>query len=180
MNKLQLKSGRIINIRTPPLTQDVMMSIVKMEVEAALENPQTFSMLTDEEIEELHDLIIETNTQFWKTRGIKLFKDEALTMPAETVDFGNIWLFEAKTWKGWLWNNTEAYLRDIQVDFTLKGHRDQKACVTVEAPRTLKSLEKAPITFTWHPKTFDNLDAELSIHSLKVKSIEVYGPETAR
>lgn len=93
---------------------------------------------------------------------MKLFKDEALTEPLETVDLGETWFLEAKTRKAWLFNDTKAFLTDIRVDV------GKEASVKVEAPRTLKSGDKAPITFTWNPEGFEDLNLTITVHAFEV------------
>ena len=93
---------------------------------------------------------------------MRLYKDENLSASLEAADFGEAWLLEAKTLKVWLHNDTKAFLRDIQVDV---GDG-----VKVEAPRSLNSMEKAPITFTWQPAVLKGLKLAVTVHA-----VEVYG-----
>jgi hypothetical protein len=94
---------------------------------------------------------------------VRLFKDEACAEPLEAADFGETWLLEAKTLKIWLLNDTKAFLRDISVE----AGED----VEVEAPASLKSMGKAPVTFTWKPNGLKGLKGAVTIHA-----VEVYGP----
>jgi hypothetical protein len=93
---------------------------------------------------------------------MRLYKDETLTEPLEKAEFGEVWLLEAKTLKVWLQNDTKAFLRDIQVDV---GDG-----VKAEAPRSLQSMAKAPITFTWQPTLLKGLKLAVTIHAVEVYS----------
>jgi hypothetical protein len=95
---------------------------------------------------------------------VRLFKDELLTEPLEKAEFGEVWLLEAKTLKVWLSNNTKAFLRDIQVD------AGAEAPVKVDAPRSLQSMAKAPITFTWQPTLLKGLKLAVTVHAVEVYS----------
>lgn len=178
-NTLQLQTGRILRIRTPPLTEDFIASMMKQTIQAALETPESISSLTEEEVWEAYSHIRTANSIYWANHvqqllteaagGIQLYSDEALTEPLKFVNLGTTWCWETKKRTCWIVNRTKAFLRDIVV----KAGEG----VSVEAPSTLKINEKQPITFTWKPKGFEDLKGDVTIEGFKifdVSRIEVY------
>jgi hypothetical protein len=96
---------------------------------------------------------------------VQLFHDEQLTVPVQQdkpIDFGEVWFLEAKTQTVWLYNEKNAFLRDIKVEVGLEQ------LVKVKAPSTLKAKEKGAVAFTWQPNILEGLKAEVRISAVEV------------
>jgi hypothetical protein len=95
---------------------------------------------------------------------MQLFFDEDLKEPVENnpIDFGEVWFLEQKTATVWLYNETDAFLRDIKVTL------NPEQFIKVKAPSTLKAKQKAPITLTWQPTVLKGLKLEVDITAVEV------------
>lgn len=79
LTELQLKSGRTIKIKLPPLSENFMKQAQDLVIETAVVNPEEYE-LTREEKRELYVLISQVNMQYWVEKAERTIRESMLAL----------------------------------------------------------------------------------------------------